>query len=132
MADNVAITAGTGTSVATKQLASGDHHQIVRTSRANAETDGSWTVTTTGSASVIAADATCTGITIINAATGRVFLRFDATIPTGGLTAGANQAHMYLEASERYEVPDDKTASAISFCGAAAGGSVLYHISKVT
>jgi hypothetical protein len=100
MADsNVPITAGTGTSIDTYQVASGDHQQIVRDARGAAITHTDWALATTA-AVVVSASASCLRmIAVLQGATGRVFLRFDGTNPT------TTVYQWYLEPDDRYEIP---------------------------
>ena len=116
---SVAITAGSGTLIDAFQLAGGDYQQIVRPAAATAVTLNTWTVTTAGQASQIAADAGRVGLLLVSTSSGRVYLRFDATIPT------ATAHHWFLEPGDRYEVPSALAVLAVSMAGAAAGGTVL-------
>jgi hypothetical protein len=123
MADSaVAITAGSGTNVDTYQLTGGDHQQVVREARALTETDDSWTVTTAGQASQIAANAARVFVMMVSQANGRVYLRFDSTVPT------AAAFHWYLDPDERWELPPHLSTLAISMLGAVAGGTILTHL----
>lgn len=123
MADSaVAITAGSGTNVDTWTRTNGDHQQVVREARGTAETDNSWTVSTTASTSQIAADASRIGMLIVSNAMGRVYLRFDSTPPTN-----ANY-HWYLDPDDRWELPFWLTPLTVSMLGAVAGGTVLTHM----
>lgn len=120
MADSaVAVTAGTGTTIDTYQIASGDHQQIIRQAKATAKTDNSWTVATTAVSSQVAADASRIGIMMVNGGSGRVYIRFDATLPT------PTTAATFLEAGDRYEVPEYAVTLTISVLGQFAGG-ILY------
>lgn len=116
---NVAITAGSGTLVDTFQLAGGDHQQVVRPAAATAVSLNTWTVTTTGQASQVAADLGRVGLLMVNTSTGRVYLRFDSTIPT------STAHHWFLEPGDRYEVPSALVALAVSMLGTVAAGTVL-------
>jgi hypothetical protein len=72
---------------------------------------------------VIAADPARVLVILESAAAGRVWLRWDATIPT--LAAH----HFYLEPGDRFIVPPQLSTLAVSMAGQAAGGTVLYHLS---
>lgn len=113
---SVPVTAGSGTNIDTYQLAGGDHQQVVRTTRATAAAAiNTWTPTTGGQASQIAADASRVAVLITNSSNVRVYLRFDATIPTAGTH------HWYLDAGDRWEVPVELSTLAVSMLGASAG-----------
>lgn len=117
MADSaVAITAGTGTSIDTYQITGGDHQQVVRPARATAAAAiNAWTPSTTASTSQVAADASRVAVLITNASNVKIYLRFDATAPT------ATTHHWYLDAGDRWEVPAELSALAISMLGASTG-----------
>lgn len=118
----VAITAGSGTNIDTYTRSNGDHQQYVRLARGTAETDDVWTVSTTAATSRIAADTSRIGMLITSNATGRVYLRFDATPPT-------NIAyHWFLDPDDRWEVPYHLVPLAVSMLGQVAGGIVLTHL----
>ncbi|MFE5369247.1 hypothetical protein [Streptomyces mirabilis] len=113
---NVPITAGAGTNVDTYQVASGDHQQIIREVRASAAAAiNTWTPTTTGQATQIAADENRVGLLMNNASNVRVYLRFDSTIPT------TTAYHWYLDAGDRWEVPLALCQLAVSMLGQANG-----------
>jgi hypothetical protein len=119
MADSaVAITAGAGTNIDTFAISGGDHQQVIRKAKATAESDQQWPISTTASTSQIAADASRVGVLMVNMGSGRVYLRFDATAPTGTVF------HWYLEASDRWELPDFAVTLAISVLGQFAGGTL--------
>ncbi len=115
----VPITPGSGANIDTYQIAGGDHQQIVREARATAITTNTWTVSTTASASQIAADAGRLTVVMVSLASARVYLRFDATAPT------AAAHHWYLDPGDRYEVPPELATLAISMLGQSAGGTIL-------
>jgi hypothetical protein len=118
----VSVDSGTGIDVKTFLDAALDHQQYVREIRADAESDNSWTVSTTASTSQIAADINRVGMLMVSAANGRVYLRFDATAPT------ATAYHWYLEPGDRWEVPSHLVELAVSMLGASAGGTILTHL----
>jgi|SRR5690349_1804316 len=119
MADSaVAITAGSGTNIDTYAITGGDHQQIFRKAKGTAESENSWTISTTASTSQIAADTSRLGIMMVNFGSGRVYLRFDSTAPT------ATVCDWYLESGDRYEVPEYAVTFAISMLGQFAGGTV--------
>jgi hypothetical protein len=118
---SVPVTAGvTGTiaNIDTFAIAGGDHQQIVRMAKGTAEAENAWTISTTASTSQIAADATRLGILMVNMGSGRVYLRWDSTAPT------ATVCDWYLEAGDRYEVPEYLVTFAVSMLGQFAGGTV--------
>jgi hypothetical protein len=119
---DVPISAGSGTNIRAFQKVSGDYDQYVREARGTAKgTLGNipWTVTTAGLSSVIAADVTRVGLVLVSAATGVVWFRFDATIPT------ATTYDYLLNSGERWEVPVQFCQLAVSMAGSVAGGTVL-------
>lgn len=61
--------------------------QVTREHRATAETLDSWTVTTTGAASRVAADVTRVSLKFFNESTTAVRIRPDSTIPTTSVAA---------------------------------------------
>lgn len=115
---SVSVTAGVGTSIQVFNNAAGFQEQYVRQTRATGSTLNEWTITVAGSANVVAADVTRVGMLMVNGGTGRVWVRFDGTIPT-------TTAHGYvLYAGDRYDVPDWAVQLAVSFMGEFAGGEV--------
>lgn len=120
MADNVAITAGTGTTIHTKDRGSGIHDQVVAESRTATQTDDFWTIDTTGAASRVAADPARVLVLMTNMGVGRVFLRYGSTIPA----ANGSDCHVFLDPGDRYEVPIQNSTLAISVRGASAGGTL--------
>lgn len=96
----------------------------IREVRGSAETENFWAASTTATTSVIAADATRVGVLIVNNTTGKVYLRFDSTAPT----SATNGHHFYLEASERWEVPEQWSCLAMSVIGSGAIGHVVFHL----
>lgn len=96
----------------------------IREVRASAETETFWPASQTATTSVIAADVTRVGVLIVNNTTGKVYFRFDATAPT----AATNGHHFYLEASERWEVPEKWSCLAMSVIGSSAIGHVVFHL----
>jgi hypothetical protein len=123
---DIAITAGSGTPVRAFQKVSGDYDQYVREAGATAKGTLSnipWLVTTTGLTTVIAADVTRVGLVLVSAATGTVYLRFDATVPTPLATPPLYD--WYLQPGDRYEVPMAFDSLAVSMIGTTAGGYIL-------
>src|SRR4051812_48799501 len=96
----------------------------IREVRGNAETETFWAALVTGTTSVVAADVTRIGVLVVNRTTGRVYFRFDATMPT----AATNGSHWFLDADERWEIPEDKTGLAMSVIAAIASGHVVFHL----
>lgn len=122
MADSsVNITPGSGVSIDTYQIGSGDHQQVIRQALADATTGSStWTVSTT-SANPIAAGADRVGMLLYNNSNVKVYLGFT----TGTVTAV--NAHWYLDAGDRYEVPYAWVQLPVSFLAASVGtGTVNY------
>jgi hypothetical protein len=119
---DIAISAGAGTNIRAFQKVSGDYDQYVREARGTAKGTLSnipWTVTTAGLSNVIAADVTRVGLVITSAATGVVWVRFDATIPT------ITTYDWLLNPGDRWEVPVQFTQLAVSMAGVSAGGIIL-------
>jgi hypothetical protein len=114
----IAITAGAGTLLETF-LAAGGHQQYVRQSGGTATTLNQWTIVTTAVASQIAADANRVGMLMVNTGTGRVYLRFDNTLPT------ATVYGWYLDPMDRWEVPLTLVKLAVSVLGTVASGLLL-------
>jgi hypothetical protein len=129
---SVSVTPGAGVLIDSHQISSGDQQQIVRLATADAVSSASpatWAVLTTASTSQIAADESRVSMLIYNASTVRVYLRFDGTAP---LVAGTN-AHWYLDAGDRWEVPDGVCQLPISIIAATAGsGTVNFTLGTET
>jgi hypothetical protein len=129
---SVSVTPGAGVLIDSHQISSGDQQQIVRLATADAVSSASpatWAVLTTASTSQIAADESRVSMLIYNASNVRVYLRFDSTAP---LIAGTN-AHWYLDAGDRWEVPDGVCQLAISIIAATAGsGTVNFTLGTET
>jgi hypothetical protein len=110
--------AGATQTVDTFAITGGDHHQVIRQAKATAKTNNSWTITTSGQTSQIAADATRVGMWMLNFGSGRVYLRWDSTMPTSTV------CDQFLEAGDRYEVPEYAVTLAVSVLGQFAGGTL--------
>lgn len=96
------------------------HVQIMRAQKdSGGNTPTSWSATTTGSASVLAADEQRTSLTIVSRATDEVLVRFDGTIPTYALHS------WYLMPGDRWEVPVEKVGGAFSFAARTTNGGYL-------
>lgn len=117
-----AVTPGSGANMKHFAETAGDRIQVVRDHKATAESDNSWTVSTTASTSQIAADSNRVGMLMVSAASARVYLRFDATAPT------ATAYHWYLDPGDRWEVPPHLVELAVSMLGANSGGVFLTHL----
>lgn len=129
---SVSITPGSGALIDAHQIGSGDFQQIVRQATSDTVSAGApatWTVSTTASASQIAADENRVAMLIYNTSNAKVFLRFDGTAP---LIAGTN-AHWYLDSGDRYEVPFGICQLAVSIIAATAGtGTVNFTLGTET
>jgi hypothetical protein len=118
----LAVTPGSGTTLKVYAQTSGGSIQYVRTLDGTAVTNGSWTLSATATTSAIAADVTRVGITMVNNGTLPVYMRFDATAPTTVVN------HWFLQAGDRYEVPEAFHTFAISLISTGAGGSLTYAL----
>jgi hypothetical protein len=118
---SVPITAGSGTNIDTYAVAGGDHQQIVREARAATGVASTWTLPATGTASILTASEARVAMLIVNNCNQRVYIDFDAIIPS--ITAFA----WYLETGDRWEVPKELVQLAISMLpgGTVSSGSVL-------
>lgn len=125
---SVAITAGAGTPIDVITLANGDHQQVVRHAATNAAPAAptSWTVTTAGLSNVVAADQTRVSVIITSNASARVWLRFDATIPTAALHS------VYIDPDQIMTLGQEWATRAISAAGQTAGGTVLFTLGATT
>lgn len=119
----LAVTPGSGATLKVYAQTSGGSIQYVRTLDGTAVTHGSWTLSATATTSAIAADVTRVGITMVNNGTLPVYLRFDSTAPTTTVN------HWYLDAGDRYEVPEAYHTAAISLISTGAGGALTYSLS---
>jgi hypothetical protein len=129
---SVPVTPGSGVSIDSHQISSGDQQQIIRQATSDtvdASPANSWTVTTTASASQITANENRVAMLVYNASTVRVYLRFDGTAP---LISGTN-AHWYLDSGDRFEVPSGICQLAVSIIAASAGsGTVNFTLGTET
>lgn len=116
---SVAVTPGSGASVKDYLLADGTVVQIVREHRASTvPAPATWTVTTAGSSTVVAANDDRVYLELANGSSGRVYLRFDATTPTSTVF------HTWIEPNERREIAIQMAHVAVSMCGDTATGVV--------
>jgi hypothetical protein len=123
---DIPITAGVGTNVRSFQLAGGDYDQIVREVRASAKgalANIPWLATTTGLINVIGADVSRVSLVLVSQATGSVYMRYDATIPTQNATPPLYD--WVLAPGDRYEVPQGFCQLAVSMVASTAGGYIL-------
>lgn len=129
---SVPITPGSGANIDSHQIGSGDQQQIIRTAKADTVSSAAnttWTVSTTAAQSQIAADENRVGMLIYNGSTVRVYFRYDNTAPT---TSGSN-AHWYLDAGDRYEVPDALCQLPVSIIASVSGtGTVNFTLATET
>lgn len=116
---DVAITAGSGTTVSTFTATAGDHVQVMRSHKATASTTDNWTISQTAATSRIAADINRVAVLILNLGAGRVYVRYDSTAPTALLH------HTYVDVGDRLEVPEALTELPISYLGASVGGTLV-------
>lgn len=129
---SVSVTPGSGVNIDSHQIGSGDQQQIIRQVCADTVSSAaptSWPVSTTASQSQITPDESRVAELIYNASTVRVYIRFDNTAP---VTSGSN-AHWYLDAGDRYEVPYGICQLAISIIAATSGtGTVNFVLGTET
>jgi hypothetical protein len=121
---SVSVTPGSGVQIDSHQIGSGDQQQIIRHATADTVSSAApttWTVSTTASQSQITADENRVAMLIYNASTVRVYIRFDNTAP---LATGTN-AHWYLDAGDRYEVPYGICQLAVSIVAATSGTNTV-------
>lgn len=116
----VAITAGSGTSIDTYQVTGGDHQQVVREARGTSITNATWTISTTAKLGFVPADPARVMVLLVNRGSGRVYLRFSASLPLPSATV----CDWYLDTGDRYEVPTQLTTYAISVVGDQSGGTL--------
>lgn len=122
---SVPITPGAGAAIDAHQIASGDYQQIIRTAKVDTDNNNNWAVNTTAQA-VISADENRVGVLVCNLSTVRVYLAFN-----GAATVTSSNADWYLDAGDRWEIPDPWVQSAIS-CIAASAGSGTCNFSLGT
>lgn len=129
---SVPITPGSGVAIDSFAISGGDQQQIIRQATADTVSSAaptSWTVSTSASTSQIAADENRVAMLVYNASNVKVYLRFDATAP---VAAGIN-AHWYLDAGDRYEVPYGICQLAISIIASVSGtGTVNFTLGTET
>lgn len=117
---SIAVAPAGSTLVKAFQEAGGTYTQAAREVRASAIGSlDSWTITTAGQASQIAADVNRTAMLMVNTGSGIVYINFTSTIPTAVLYS------WYLDPADRWEVPDQLVQLPVSYKGAAAGGAML-------
>lgn len=112
---SVAVTPGSGATIDTFQIGSGDQQQIVRLAKVDTDNNNNWAVSTTAAA-VISADESRVGVLVCNLSTVRVYLAFN-----NAATVTSSNADWYLDAGDRWEIPDPWVQSAISAVAASAG-----------
>jgi hypothetical protein len=112
---SVPVTPGTGANIDAYQIGNGDYQQIVRLAKVDTDNNNNWAVNTTAQA-VISADESRVGVLVYNASTVRVYIAFN-----GLATVTAGTADWYLDAGDRWEIPDPWVQSAISAIAASAG-----------
>lgn len=103
--------------------------QVFRRHRATSVAITSWTATTTGTASVLAAATSGdrTFIWVSNESGVEVWIRFDTTIP---ISSAARTT--YLAAGERWPVPEEFIDLPMSLAAAANGGTVYITVGSDT
>lgn len=109
-------------------LAGGDHQQIMRDAAVNAAppAPSAWTVTTAGVSNQVAADMMRVSVLITSNATGRVWMRFDATIPT------ATSYSAYIDPDQIMTIGPQWATRAISVAGESPGGTVFFTLGNTT
>lgn len=120
---SVGVVIGTGAFVDTFQVGSGDHQQYVREAPASAATaPTSWTLATSASTSVLAADESRRFVilTLPSTAVGTVYIRYDGTAPT--VTVGGY--HDAIAPGGRLVVEKECLTLAMSFIASAVGGAL--------
>lgn len=124
MADtSVNVASGTGIAIDVFQRASGSvETQYVRRAQVTSVTQGSWTCSTTGTTSQIAASSDRVAAVFVNNGGATIYMRFDTTAPT--LTT----FQWRIDPFERYEVPADWAACAMNFIADSAQGTLLYAL----
>jgi len=126
---SVAITPGSGVSIDSFAVGSGDQQQIIRhaTSDILDGTGTPWTVST-AAANPIAANESRVAMLIYNASTVRVYLAFNAAA-----TVTAANAGWYLEAGDRFEVPYGLCQLPVSAVASTSGtGTVNFTLGNET
>jgi hypothetical protein len=99
------------------------HTQFVRSANVGVTPANptSWTVTTAGSASVVAADVNRVVLFITSYSNSRVYVRFDVTSPTIP-TAAVNST--FIDPDERMVIGADWACCAVSLAGVSANGFI--------
>jgi hypothetical protein len=126
MADTtLAVTAGSGTLLKVSSTDAGANRvQYVRELPADtSNAPQTWTLATTAT-TLYSASADRPGVMIVNTGTARVFLRFDGT----AATAAVGGYHNYLDAGDRWELPEWAVALGCSVIAAATGGALTYWL----
>lgn len=116
---SLAVTPGSGATVATFDRADAKKDQLIRPAPATACTVDSWTVSTTARTLAGAEGRVKMLMYLTAAATGRVYLRWDATDPTTSV------ASWFLDPGERWPVDPEMINLNVRMIGATAAG-VLY------
>lgn len=119
---SINLTPGSGVVIDSHQISSGDQQQIVRTAKADTinGTGTPWTAVTT-SATPIPANEGRVALLVYNASTVRVYIAFGTvTVNSSGSNAG-----WYLDAGDRWEVPDGLCQMAVSIIAATAGSGTV-------
>jgi hypothetical protein len=121
---SLAVTPGSGTTLLTYDPTTGGRIQYVKELDASAVGAGpsSWTLSTTASTSVIAADVQRTNVLLVNWGNARVCMNFSSTAPTATL------ADWYLEPGDRWVVPSGLCQVAFSFIATGTGGVLSYTL----
>lgn len=119
---DVAITAGSGTQIHCFQRGASDYDQYVREAPASGvAAPSSWSITTGGSTSVIAADITRRMVILWNtSATATVYLRYDSTLPA----TTVNNWHDKIPPGARLSFEKELCTLAVSMIGDIANGSI--------
>lgn len=117
---SVAVTPGSGATIDTYQLATGDQQQVVREAPASAATaPTSWTLATSGAAAQVSADLSRRCVILTNtSASGTVYIRYDGTAPS----TAAGGWHDRIGPSGRLVLEKELAVLALSFIADAAQG----------
>lgn len=112
---SVGVTPGSGVNIDSHQIGSGDQQQIVRLAKADTDNNNNWAVST-AAAVVVTADENRVGVLVCNLSSVRVYIAFN-----NAAAVTSSNADWYLDAGDRWEIPDPWVQAAISAVAASAG-----------